>query len=132
MQTLAAVVRGTLIEAVQSSQLVGVNRLLQNFLDQVVDEFIRDRRHMEVLEGPARRQDCIRSQPEPSSPPVIAATVRIEEADLAAVIFGKHEVTCTGFMLNRLEYASAATVRSLSQQGGHARHIRRTGHEVHV
>jgi hypothetical protein len=34
MQPLAAVVRGTLMEVVQSSQLAGVNRLLQNFFDQ--------------------------------------------------------------------------------------------------
>ena len=35
-------------------------------------------------------------------------------------------------MLNRLQYPTAATLRSLGQQGGHARHIRRTDHEIHV
>ncbi len=33
-----------------------------------------------------------------------------------AVIFGEHEVTSAGFVLNRLEHPSAATVRGLANR----------------
>jgi hypothetical protein len=132
MQLLGAILRETLVQVVQPLQLAGVNGLLQDFLDQVVDEFIGGRWNVEVLEGLAPRQHSLRSQPKPTTPAVIAATVRIQEADSIVAILCKYKIESASLMLNGLKQSRATPFGSYCQQGRHSGHISRMDHEIHV
>src|SRR5271166_3689361 len=97
----------------QSAQLKIIDRLLQHLLNQVVGKLVGNRWNVKLPVSSPPCQHRFREKPQSSLCTVVARTIGIEIADVAAIVFCHDEVARVGFVSYRLNELCAGPPSSL-------------------